>query len=55
MQINGSTHHATYPSMTALQDDGKGFRPIRQEDLTLSGIMRRISEMNLGTSIDLQA
>jgi hypothetical protein len=33
----------------------QGFRPITKDDLTLSGIMRRISEMNLGSKVDLQA
>ncbi|MNS13822.1 hypothetical protein D3C72_454240 [compost metagenome] len=31
------------------------FRPFTSEDLTLRGIMRRITEANLGQSIDLQA
>lgn len=31
------------------------FQPITKEDLTLTGITRRILAMNLGHSIDLQA
>ena len=32
-----------------------GFRPIANEDLTLRGIMRRMSDINLGNKVDIQA
>lgn len=54
MQINSNPSN-TYASHRFDLPQHAGFRPITKEDLTLSGIMRRISEMNLGTQIDLQA
>jgi hypothetical protein len=55
MQITGSSNALYHTPLLPRQDDGQGFRPIRPEDMTLSGLMRRISEMNLGVTIDLQA
>lgn len=53
MQINNNAN--SYASHRFDLPQHTGFRPITKEDLTLKGIMRRISEMNLGSQIDLQA
>jgi hypothetical protein len=55
MQITSASNATPYATTPAFQGDGRGFRPILPEDMTLKGLMRRIAEMNLGTTIDFQA
>ncbi|MNT54793.1 hypothetical protein D3C72_1919800 [compost metagenome] len=54
MQITGTTPMAASEPRIDRPTPAP-FRPITSEDLTVTGIMRRITEQNLGTSVDLQA
>jgi hypothetical protein len=54
MQINGLNANP-YMDGRLTRPADSGFRPITSDDLTLSGIMRRIAEINLGSKLDIQA